>query len=73
MDTEKLPAGSGSDANQDAFPASMRKHLTSASFRPVMPINNALPNADCNDTRVGKGDHLYRNSKVKDNGTVCRQ
>ena len=39
----------------DAIPASMRKHLTSASFRSVMPINNALPNADCNDTRVGKG------------------
>ena len=40
----------------NAFPASMRKHLTSANCRPMMPINNALPNADCNDTRVGKGN-----------------
>ncbi len=55
---EESPAGSGSDANQDAFPASMRKHFTIANFRHVMPINNALPNADCNDTRAGKGEFI---------------
>ena len=51
---------------------SMRKHFTSVNFRPVMPINNALPNADCNDTRAGKGNSFVSNlgSEFFENASV---